>query len=203
MGKTWASKCMRLMGVAVHDADTCVHRLMAASGLATPTIVEVFGDVLDQSGSVDRQKLARVVLSDDAALMALEAILHPLVRQAQRRFLQNCQRRQAGLAVLDIPLLYETGDLKNRRLDAVMVVSAPRFVQYRRVMRRPAMSAARLRAIEQRQIADVDKRKSADFIVHTGSTRGQSFRQIGSVVRICRACDGRAWTPHWGLSGQT
>jgi len=196
MGKTWGAKCFRFYGVPVHDADGCVHRLMGPGGLATAQIEASFPGVIDHDGGVDRHKLADQVWGDDLALTALEALLHPLVRQDQRRFLQHCQRRGARLAVLDIPLLYETD--ARPRVDAVVVMSAPERVQRQRVMRRVAMMEKKLQAILQRQVPNEIKCRLAEFVVTTGATRGQSLRQIAKVVKVCRSLKGQAWAPHWG-----
>ena len=196
MGKTWGAKCFRHFGVFVHDADVCVHRLMGPGGAATDQIEASFPGVIDKGGGVDRQKLADQVLGDDRGLGKLEAMLHPLVRQDQRRFLQNGQRCGARLVVLDIPLLYETDG--RSRVDAVVVMSAPERVQRQRVMRRVGMTEKKLKAILERQAPDEIKCRLADFVVTTGATRGQSLRQIAKVVKVCRSLKGHAWTPHWG-----
>jgi len=196
MGKTWGAKCFRLKGVPVHDADASVHRLMASGGLATAQIDRTFPDVLGDQGDVDRQKLSQHVFSNTAALNALEAILHPLVRAEQRKFLEHCQRLGVSLAVLDIPLLFETGAFA--RVDAVVVMSAPAAIQRQRVLRRPGMTEDKLEAILARQTPDNIKRIWADFIVGTGATRGQSLRQIADIVKISKRRCGRVWSPHWG-----
>jgi len=196
MGKTWGARCFRRLGVPVHDADACVHRLMGSQGAATQKIGMNFSGVIGADGAVDRQKLANCVLGDDVALERLEAIVHPLVHQQQRRYLQRCRRRSAPLVVLDIPLLYETGS--RARVDAVVVVSAPQTLQRQRVLRRAGMTAKKLNAIQNRQMPDSIKRKLAEFVVSTAGTRGQSLRQIEKVVKICRTRKGQVWGPHWG-----
>jgi len=196
MGKTWGAKCFRLYGAPVHDADACVHRLMRPGGFATAQIEASFPGVIDNDGGVDRQKLADQVLGDGVALNALEAMLHPLVRQDQRRFLQGCQRRGARLAVLDIPLLYETDG--RPRVDAVVVMSAPERIQRQRVMRRAGMTEKKFQAILERQAPNEIKCRLAEFVVTTGTTRGQSLRQIAKIVKVCRSLKGQTWTPHWG-----
>ena len=130
MGKTWGTKCFRHLGVAVHDADACVHRLLAPGGAATAEVANVFPGVLSTQNGVDRQKLGAYVFSDDSALDTLQAVLYPLVHKNQRLFLANCQRRRVELAVLDIPLLYETN--ARAGVDAVVVMSAPACVQRQR-----------------------------------------------------------------------
>jgi len=195
MGKTWGAKCFRRLRVPVHDADLCVHRLIGPGGAATARVAKTFPGVLGDGGGVDRQKLAGQVLGDDAALDTLEAMLHPLVRQDQRRFLQQCQFRRERLVVLDIPLLYETN--ARTRVDAVVVMSAPARIQHQRVMRRPGMNEQKLQAIFDRQMPNAAKCQMAEFVVATGATRGQSFRQIAKVVKVCRSIKGHVWNPLW------
>lgn len=196
MGKTWGATCFRLLRVPVHDADLCVHRLMSPNGAATAQVAKFFPGVLDNNGAVDRQKLAQQVLGHDRALDTLEAMLHPLVRQDQRRFLQRCQIRGERLVVLDIPLLYETH--ARPRVDAVVVMSAPERIQHQRVMRRRGMNEQKLRAILERQVPDDIKCRLAEFVVSTGATRGQSLRQIAKIVKMSKSLKGQAWVPHWG-----
>jgi len=196
MGKTWGATCFGLLRVPVHDADLCVHRLMSPNGAATAQIAQNFPGVLDDGGGVNRQKLAQRVLGNNHALDTLEAMLHPLVRQDQRRFLQRCQNRSEPLVVLDIPLLYETH--ARPCVDAVVVMSAPARVQHQRVMRRTGMNEQKLRAILERQVPDDIKCRLAEFVVSTGATRGQSLRQIAKIVKVCKSLKGQAWVPHWG-----
>lgn len=195
MGKTWGAKCFRRLGVAVHDADACVHRLMTPNGKATAQVAQVFSGVLNAQGGIDRQKLGALVLNDMAMLDTLQAILHPLVRQDQRRFLARCQRRSVSLVVLDIPLLYETN--ARVRVDSVVVMSAPFAIQRQRVLRRSGMTPDKFEAILARQMPDDIKRRLAEYLVLTGSTRGQSLRQIAKIVKVAKTKTGQAWSPHW------
>ncbi len=195
MGKSWGARCFRLLGVPVHDADGCVHRLMSPGGAAVKPVSKIFPGVLDQRGGVDRLKLGEKVLGDDTALDTLEAILHPLVRREQRRFLGRCRRWSESLAVLDIPLLYETGS--DVRVDAVVVVSAPERLQRHRVLRRTGMTTDKFDAILARQLDDRIKRQIADFVVSTGGTRGQSLRRIANIVKVTKGLEGRVWGPNW------
>ncbi|OEJ64419.1 dephospho-CoA kinase [Magnetovibrio blakemorei] len=198
MGKTWGTKCFRRLGVAVHDADACVHRLMAPNGKATAQVAKAFPGVMNDQGAIDRQKLGAWVLNDTPALDKLQAMLHPLVRQNQRKFLAQCQRRGAPLVVLDIPLLFETH--ARSRVDSVVVMSAPASVQRQRVLRRPGMSPAKFEAILARQVPDEVKRQLAEHLVFTGATRGQSLRQIAKIVKVTKTKKGHAWSPHWLMS---
>jgi dephospho-CoA kinase len=119
-----------------------------------------------KEGAVDRRALGAQVFGDAAALKLLESILHPLVRAEKLRFLRACRARRVKLAVLDIPLLYETGG--DKRCDAVLVVTAPQFLQDQRVLSRPNMDRERLNQIRAQQMPDIEKRRRADFVAQTG-----------------------------------
>jgi dephospho-CoA kinase len=171
----------------VFDADAAVHRLQGPGGRAVAPIAAAFpGAVRDGppphgAARVDREALRRAVLGDGAALSRLERIVHPLVRDAERRFLSAARRRGERLAVLDIPLLFETRGAG--RCDAVLVVTAPPGVQRARVLRRPGMTAARFSAILSRQVPDSEKRRRADHVVRTGLSRFHAQRAIRAIVR--------------------
>jgi dephospho-CoA kinase len=165
MGKSAAASVLRQLGVPVHDADASVHRLMSHGGAAVGFIEAAFpGTALD--GAIDRKALGRRVYADPAELKRLESILHPMVRAQEQTFLQTARMRRHPVVVLDIPLLYETGGEK--RCDAVIVVTAPQFLQDQRVLKRPGMSRKRLDEIVSKQMPDAEKRKRADFVVPTG-----------------------------------
>ena len=183
MGKSAAATMLRRMGLPLHDADKAVHRLLAKGGAAVVAIEAAFPDVVID-GAVDRQRLGAQVFEDRAALERLEAILHPAVRRAARAFLRQQARRGQDLVVLDIPLLFETGG--EALCDAVIVVSAPRFVQQARVLSRPGMTPARLRAIQAKQMPDRDKRRRADFVVNTGLSKAETLRQLRAIVTLLR-----------------
>jgi len=162
MGKSTTAGFFVEAGVPVHDADAAVHRLYA--GEAVPLIEAAFPGTTS-GGTVDRTLLAKRVLGDPAALKRLEAIVHPLVQASERRFLAKAEARGEKVVVLDIPLLFETGGEK--RVDAVVVVSAPREVQRSRVLERPGMTVEKLEAILAKQMPDDEKRRRADFVVDT------------------------------------
>lgn len=183
MGKTTAAAMLRRLAVPVHDADASVHRLFRAGGAAVSAIGAAFpGAVHD--GAVDRKSLGRQVFRDPAALKRLEAIVHPLVHADADRFLRDCARRRVPLAVLDIPLLFETG--RDRDCDATILVSAPAFLQAQRVLRRPGMTKQRLAEIRARQMPDREKRRRADFVVRTGLSRRETLRQLAVIVKVLR-----------------
>ncbi len=188
MGKSTAAAMLRRLGLPVHDADAAVHRLMARGGAAVADVSAAFPGV-EKDGAIDRGLLGVRVLDDDAAMKRLEAILHPLVRAEARRFLAKQARQRRPLAVLDIPLLYETGG--DRLCDAVIVVSAPPYIQRVRVLRRPGMSEAKFRAILRRQMPDAEKRRRADFVVQTGLNKAHSLRQLAAIVRLLKERNAR------------
>ncbi len=183
MGKSTAAETFRSFGVPVFDADAAVHRLLGPGGAAVGPVNEAFPDCAGPR-AIDRSKLGRRVFGDPAALRRLEAILHPLVRAGQDRFLARCRARGERVAVLDIPLLYETG--AERRVDAVAVVSAPAFLQTQRVLRRPGMTVERFAAIRSRQLPDREKRRRADFVIPTGLERRLAIQAIAAIVDTLR-----------------
>jgi dephospho-CoA kinase len=175
MGKTTAARMLRSMGIPVHDADAEGHRLLGRGGAAVKAVEAAFPGV--KSGrAIDRAALGRIVFVDPAALKRLEAILHPLVRQAERKFLAQSRRERRKLVVLDIPLLYETQG--EGRCDGVIVVSAPKAIQHARVLARPGMTKERLAAIEARQMPDRQKRRRADIVIETGLGKRHSLENL-------------------------
>ncbi len=190
MGKSAAAADFRRLGVAVHDADAAVHELLGPGGAAVAAVSAAFPGVAD-GPAIDRRKLGAAVFGDDPALDQLEAVLHPLVREHERCFLGIMARRRRSLVVLDIPLLFETGG--EARCDAVVTVTAPAFVQSRRVLARPGMTRERLTAILSRQTPDPEKRRRSDFVVNTGLGRAESLRTIATIVRIAGTWQGRNW----------
>lgn len=184
MGKSTAATMLQRLGVPLFDADAVVHRLLAPSGAAVSAVSAAFPGVAAEAGGIDRALLGQRVFSDPAALRRLEAILHPMVAAEERRFLARSRVRRVPIAVLDIPLLFETGG--ERRCDYVLVVSAPALVQRQRVMRRPGMTEIRLNAILRKQMPDHRKRQRADFVVPTGLGRNVTLRRLKSIVRLLR-----------------
>jgi dephospho-CoA kinase len=180
MGKSTAAAVLRQMGIPVHDADISVHRLMAHHGAAVGFIEAAFPGVV-ATGAVDRTVLGKRVFGDPAALSCLESILHPMVREQERIFLRACRARGRRIAVLDVPLLFETGGEK--RCDAVIVVSAPQFLQDQRVLRRKGMSPKRLAEVKARQMPDAEKRRRADFVVQTGMGKRASRTALLKIMR--------------------
>ncbi|HTS93479.1 MAG TPA: dephospho-CoA kinase [Stellaceae bacterium] len=188
MGKSTAAAMLRRMQVPVWDADAEVHRLLGPGGDAVAEVAREFPGAL-LGDRIDRKRLGARVFGDAVALRRLEAILHPKVRAAERRFLQGCRRRRAPIVVLDIPLLFETGGEK--RVDGVIVVSAPAWLQRQRVLRRPGMSADRLRAVLAQQVPDAQKRRRADWVIPTGLGKAATRRRLREVLRAALAAGHR------------
>ncbi|MGH7082073.1 MAG: dephospho-CoA kinase [Acetobacteraceae bacterium] len=180
MGKSTAAAVFRRARIPVFDADRVVHALGARGGRAVAAIESAFPGVV-RNGAVDRTRLRSRVLAERDGLTRLEAILHPLVLEAERDFLARARRARRRLAVLDIPLLFETGG--DRRVDRVVVVSAPPSVQRSRLLRRGKMQPGELSAILARQMPDREKRRRADLVVPTGLSRHQGGRLIRRLIR--------------------
>jgi dephospho-CoA kinase len=184
MGKSTAAAMLRRLGVPLFDADRVVHRLLAPGGAAVQAVREAFPGSAAGSGGIDRRLLGERVFYDAEALTRLEGILHPMVRAAEKRFLDRARARREPLAVLDIPLLFETGG--ERRCDYVIVVSAPALIQRQRVLRRPGMTEIRLASILKKQMADREKQGRADFVLPSGLGRHLTLRRLRSIVRLLR-----------------
>ncbi len=196
MGKTTAARALRRHGAVVFDADAEVHRLIGPGGAAIAAVEAAFpGCVVEGQGGrrVDRAALAERIFGDAEATARLEAILHPCVRAAQERFLRRAAAAGRRLAVLDVPLMFETGG--DRGCDAVAVVTAPPFVQAQRALRRPGMTPERLAAIRARQMSDHEKRRRADFVIPSGLSRRISLRAIRRIVTMLSGRKGRKWPP--------
>jgi dephospho-CoA kinase len=182
MGKSTTARFFAEAGLPVHEADLAVHRLYA--GEAIPLIEQAFPGTAGTAG-VDRNKLAKRVLGDAAALGRLETIVHPLVRREENRFLDEAETAGATVAVLDIPLLFETG--ADRRVDAVVVVTAPADVQRARAFRRADMTEEKFQALLAKQMPDPEKRRRADFIVDTTGDFDSTRAQVHAIVDAARA----------------
>ena len=194
MGKSTAADRFRKNGVEVFDADACVHELY--EGAAAPLIETAFpGTAVD--GVVDREKLLAALLADPNGFAKLERIVHPMVRERERRFLQLQHDKGADIVVLEIPLLIETG--ADKLVDAVVVVSAGPKLQRERVMERPGMTEQKFKEILSRQMSDKDKRARADFIVDTSGEIEQSAKEVDRIIE--KLIDGygpcRAYREHW------
>ncbi|MDP1630119.1 MAG: dephospho-CoA kinase [Caulobacter sp.] len=186
MGKSTTAAMFAAEGVPVYDADAEVHALYARGGAAVAPIEAAFPGVV-RDGAVDRAVLSQRVIGVPEALKQLEAIVHPLVGASRVAFFESAQAAGADIVVLDIPLLFETGGEK--RVDAVVVVSAPADVQRARVLARPGMDEAKLDAILARQMADVEKRVRAHFIIDTSQGLEPARAQVRAVLARLRDVD--------------
>lgn len=186
MGKSTVAAMFRAEGVPVFDADAEVHRLQGPGGALVDLIEQAFPGTAS-AGGIDRAVLSRYVLGDRAALHRLERIVHPAVAVARRNFLRR--NRAQPLVVLDIPLLYEKNS--HHLVDRVAVVSAPAWMQRKRVLARRGMTAAKLSHIRALQIPDAVKRKQADFIIETGVQKHETRTEIRRLIACLRARKGR------------
>ena len=176
MGKSTTARLFADDGVPVHDADAAVHKLY--EGRAAGLIEQAFPGAT-KDGKVDRAALGQRVLGDAPALQRLEAIVHPLVREAEQQFLKEAAAKGAPVVVLDIPLLFETGG--ESRVDATVVVSAPHEMQRARVLER-GVSLERLEALLARQMPDAEKRRRADFVVDSGQGIDHARAQVRQIL---------------------
>ena len=192
MGKSTVAARFRVLGVPVCDADAEVHKLYEGPAVAP---IEAAFPGTTANGKVDRQKLAEALIGDPDKFKRLEAIVHPLVVQAERAFLRAEAARGAAVAVLEIPLLLETGG--ERRVDYVVVVSAPAEAQRARVMARPGMTPEKLDHLLARQMPDAEKRKRADFVVDTGGTFADTDAQVDKIVESLQGRGGTAYAKFW------
>ncbi len=179
MGKSTAAKALRRAGLPVFDADREVHRLQARGGAAVPAIAVLVPEAV-RDGRIDRGVLRAAAIARPEIFHALEQIMHPMVRVAQRRFLRRARDRGARFAVLDIPLLFERGGW--RACDVLVVVSAPASTQIRRIRHRRGMSESEARSLIARQMPDGEKRRRADVVIRTGLSRWHSLRQIRRML---------------------
>lgn len=187
MGKSTTTAMFAEEGALVWNADEAVHRLYAPGGAAVAPVAEAFpGSVVE--GAVDRDRLAAALGRDAAAFRRLESIVHPLVLRGRLEDLAAAEARGVKLAVLDIPLLFETGG--DAAVDAVVVVTAPAEVQAGRVLARPGMTRERFEAILARQLPDAEKRRRADFLVDTGQGLEAARTRVREIV-------GTVLSPGW------
>jgi dephospho-CoA kinase len=176
MGKTTTARLFADEGVPVHDADAAVHKLYAGEAAG---LIEAAFPGSTRNGTVDRVQLGKQVTGDPTALRRLEEIVHPLVRNAEKKFLRDAEIAGAKIVVLDVPLLFETrGD---GRVDATVVVSAPAELQRERVLER-GVSLERLEALLGRQMPDAEKRRRADFVVDSGQGVEHARTQVRQIL---------------------
>ena len=180
MGKSTLAAQARRLNIPVHDADSQVHELMKPGTSVFAKIVAAFPDCL-KNGEIDRSILGRIVFNDAEKRKYLESLLHPLVRNASRKFILQCQRRRVPFCILDIPLLFETG--RDKDMDIILLVTAPYFVQKRRVLSRPNMTEDKFKTIVKTQMPDYRKRLRSDLVVQTARGRRHTLGALKKLKR--------------------
>lgn len=183
MGKSATARIFRDAGIPVFDSDACVHDLYAPGGAAVAPVGEAFPGVVIE-GAIDRTRLMQALRADPDAFQRLEAIVHPLVGEARHAFLEKAERDGAEIAVLDIPLLFETGG--HEHVDAIVVVHAPHHVRRERVLQRPGMTEEKLEDIIARQTPDSHKLEQADHVVETSGGIEDARRQVARIIAALR-----------------
>ena len=189
MGKSTTAAMFAEAGCPVYDADAEVHKLYAKGGAAVAPVEAAFPGVVED-GAINRALLSDRVVGDPAALDRLNSIVHPLVGANRGEFFERAAQTGAQIVVLDIPLLFETGGERN--VDAIVVVSAPADVQRERVLAREGMSEAKLDAILARQMADVEKRARAHFVVDTSRGLDAAREQVQAIIAALKAAPPRS-----------
>ena len=190
MGKSATAQMFAKRGVPVCDSDALVHGLYEQGGAAVEPVTALFPEA-NVDGRIDRQVLSRLVLGKPEELRRLERIVHPLVGLAQARFLQDCAARGERMVVLDIPLLLESAG--PRRVDVIVVVSAPADVQRARVLARPGMTPEKFEAILAKQVPDDVKRAKADFVIDTSKGFEYAEKQVEDVIHALADLRGEIW----------
>ncbi len=179
MGKSTVGEMFRKLGIPVYDADAEIHKLYAKGGKGVEPIRAAFpGVVVDDQ--VDRARLSKLVVGNEAEIQRLEKVIHPLLADGRAAFFAEAEAAGHHLVVLDIPLIFETGG--EDRVHKIAVVSAPADVQRARVLARPAMTAEKFEAILARQVDDAEKRKRADFVIDTHKSLEETFDQVKKLV---------------------
>ncbi len=179
MGKSEAARLFASRGLPVFDSDAEVHKLYETGGDAAKAIAVLVPEAMT-GGAVDRTKLARLVLADPGLISRIEDIVHPLVRDRQAAFLDAARLSGAALAVLDIPLLFETG--REKEADHIIVVSAPPEMQRARAMKRPGMTQEKLNYILSRQMPDAVKRAKAHDVIDTSGDLSHTAQQVDRII---------------------
>ena len=180
MGKSTAAKILARMGLPIYSADAVVHSLLGPNGRAVTKVGKLF-PTARRGAQIDRKKLGALVFGQPTLRCQLEAILHPMVREEEKKFLAAARKAKAPAVVLEIPLLFETG--AEARCDLVLVVTAPKAIQQARVLKRRGMTAAKFKAILKAQLPDADKRRRADYVIKTGKGLADTRRQLVEVMK--------------------
>ena len=193
MGKSTAAAHLHARGLPVFDADAEVHRLYAG-GKAVELVERAFPGTTT-GGVIDRAKLSAALLAQPQRFGELEAIVHPLVREAERAFLRDAKERGIEIAVLEIPLLFETG--ADKLVDVSVVVSAKPQVQRERLLKRPGLTKEKLDKLLGRQLPDAEKRRRADFVVDTSLDIETSRAALDAIIAALRGRHAEAYARHW------
>jgi dephospho-CoA kinase len=193
MGKSTAAAHLRKCGLPVFDADAEVHRLYAG-GKVVERVELAFPGTTTPTG-VDRTRLSEALVANPRRLRELEAIVHPMVREAERSFLRAEARRGTQIAVLEIPLLFETG--ADKLVDVAIVMTAPPEVQQQRLLQRQGMTKEKLKGLIARQMPDAEKRGRADFIVDTGDGMEASEAHLDRIIDELQTWSGQAYAREW------
>lgn len=192
MGKSTAAAYLDGQGIPVFDADAAVHDLY--SGPLADDIEAAFPGTR-KDGAVDRAALSQALLAEPHRFSELESLVHPAVREAEQSFLLACLAQGYDKAVLEIPLLFESG--ANDLVDVVIVVSAGVDIQRERVLKRSNMSPEKLQSLLKRQLPDGEKRQRADFVVDTSGTIEESRAQIADILKAVETWPHKAFEAHW------
>ena len=179
MGKSTTAEMFAGLGCPVFDADAAVHKLYSKGGRAVPLIRAVFPDAVS-NGAVNRKRLGEHMRADPLNLKVLESFIHPWVGEMRAAFLSQAKAGKAKAVVFDIPLLFETGG--DKKVDAVVVVTASADIQRERVMARPGMTKALFEMIAKKQMPDAEKRKRADYIVQTDRGMDAARAQAADIL---------------------
>ncbi len=179
MGKSTTADMFEKLGYPVFDADKQVHRLYRKGGQAAKQIGQIFPDVMTD-GAVNRQLLAAKISKNKTVLPRIEKIVHPMVRALEKQFISDRQKANSKLIILDIPLLFETGRVKD--VDIVIVVSATEKQQRQRALQRPGMTREKLDVILARQMPDKEKRRRADYVINTDKSLEDTFEQVKTLI---------------------
>lgn len=187
MGKSTTAGLFAEEGAAVWDADAAVARCYGPGGAAVEGVARLAPDCVTGEGAgraVDRACLRAAVTADPSLIPKLEAVVHPLVGEDRAEFLDRARAEGRRVAIIDVPLLFETGGEK--RVDVVVVVSAPAAVQRERVLARPGMTEETFRTILSKQTPDAEKRARADFVVDTSKGVPEARRQVRAILEALR-----------------
>ena len=183
MGKTETAKMFAARGIPVFDSDAAVHQLYASGGAAVEPLSALAPEAI-VDGGVDRRRLATLVQAEATLLTRIEAVVHPLVKAQQLAFLARAAT-ESDIAILDIPLLFETG--RHKDVDVVIVVSADAALQRERALARPGMTPEKLDFILSRQVPDAEKRARADYVIDTSVSLAETAREVDKVIADIRA----------------